>query len=77
MIGNLVYIRAILKSTIRKAKVHAGIRYSFGSLMTRYLMDLGIQEYDINYRLLRDGCMNYVTKNQRSKDTSWPCIDNF
>ncbi|KAG5571568.1 hypothetical protein H5410_061334 [Solanum commersonii] len=49
MTGMELNIGAIIKSSIRKARVHKGDRYAFGGLITKMCRAEGVPEKNVNY----------------------------
>lgn len=67
MMGREVNRGAILKSSMRKARVHKGRRYAFGGFITRLCLDAGVPTEALDYvpRLIADP---YVVMNTREPD---------
>lgn len=62
-----INIRAVLKSSMRKARVHRGRRYVFGGLITRLYRDAGVPKEPLDY-IPRIKSNPYVVTSTRGPD---------
>lgn len=51
MVGIPINMEVVIRNLIRRERIHKGVKFGFGSLMTRFLRVYDIEQGDIDVRL--------------------------